>query len=78
MSTIIFAFVPINWEEDFRGKGRTVQDGPNYRWQFMIKYPDGISKEEGEKWFYDEVVPYFTNCCYVNRFVSSKIMINYG
>ncbi|AXU48271.1 alpha-glucosidase, family 31 of glycosyl hydrolase [Clostridioides difficile] len=74
----IFAFVPINWEEDFRGKGRTVQDGPNYRWQFMIKYPDGISKEEGEKWFYDEVVPYFTNCCYVNRFVSSKIMINYG
>ncbi|EQI26068.1 hypothetical protein QOM_3667, partial [Clostridioides difficile Y155] len=65
----IFAFVPINWEEDFRGKGRTVQDGPNYRWQFMIKYPDGISKEEGEKWFYDEVVPYFTNCCYVNRFV---------
>lgn len=44
----------------------------------MIKYLDGIFKEEGEKWFYDEVVLYFINCCYVNCFVSSKIMINYG
>ncbi|MBH9841350.1 acetyl-CoA hydrolase, partial [Clostridioides difficile] len=52
--------------------------GPNYRWPFMNKYPDGITKEEGEKWFYEAEVPYFTNCCYVNRYVSSKRMINYG
>ena len=74
----IFSFVPINWEEDFKGKGRTPEDGPNYRWQFLIQYPDGVSKEEGEKWFYDEVVPYFSKSVFVNRFVSSKVMVNYG
>ena len=74
----IFSFVPINWEEDFKGKGRTPEDGPNYRWQFLIQYPDGVSKEDGEKWFYEQVVPYFQKSVYVNRFVSSKVKINYG
>ena len=74
----IFAFVPINWEEDFKGRGRTPEDGPNYRWQFLLQYPEGVSKEDGEKWFYDEVVPYFTKSVFVNRFVSSKVKINYG
>ena len=74
----IFAFVPINWEEDYKGAGRTVEDGPNYRWQFLIQYPEGVSKEDGEKWYQEEVVPYFTECAYVNRFVSSKVAINYG
>lgn len=74
----IFSFVPINWEEDFKGKGRTPEDGPNYRWQFLIQYPEGVSKEDGEKWFYDQVVPYFTKSVFVTRFVSSKVKINYG
>ncbi|MCR5667400.1 MAG: acetyl-CoA hydrolase [Eubacterium sp.] len=74
----VFAFVPINWEEDYKGSGRTVEDGPNYRWQFLIQYPDGVSVEEGERWFQEEVVPYFTNCPYVNRFLSSKVTKNYG
>lgn len=46
----IFAFIPVWWEEDFKGEGRTVEDGPNYRWQFMVRYPDGVSMEEGDKW----------------------------
>ncbi len=74
----IFAFVPLNWEDDFKGAGRTVEDGPNYRWQFLLQYPEGVSKEEGEKWFYEEWVPYFENCPYVNRFVSSRVSANYG
>ncbi len=74
----IFTFIPINWEEDFKGAGRTPEDGPNYRWQFLIQYPAGVSKEDGERWFYEQVVPYFQNCKYVNRFVSSKVKVNYG
>lgn len=74
----IFAFIPINWEEDFKGAGRTPEDGPNYRWQFLMQYPEGVSKEDGERWFYEQVVPYFQGCKYVNRFVSSKVKINYG
>lgn len=74
----IFSFVPINWEEDYKGAGRTVEDGPNYRWQFLIQYPDGVDKEDGEKWFCEAVVPYFTDSPYVHRFVSSRVAINYG
>ena len=74
----IFAFIPMNWEEDFKGKERTLEDGANFRWQFLIQYPDGVEKADGEKWFYDEIVPYFTENKYVNRFVSSRVMANHG
>lgn len=70
----IFAFVPIGWEEDLKGKGRTIEDGPNYRWQFVIKYPDGISMEEGDKWFYGEVIPKFKAMPEVHRILTSKII----
>ena len=42
----IFAFIPMSWEEDFKGTGRTTVDGPNYRWNFSIGYPEGVSIEE--------------------------------
>ena len=66
----VFAHVPINWEEDYKGKGRTIDDGPNYRWQFVLKFPDA---EEGEKWFQEVFVPYFQSRPEINRFVSSHI-----
>lgn len=70
----VFAHVPINWEEDFKGKGRMVNEGPNYRWQFVIKYPDNAGTEEGERWFHDEIVPYFKGRPEVIRFLSSRVM----
>jgi len=70
----IFAFLPLWWEEDFKGKLRTIADGPNYRWQFVIKYPEGVSFEEGEKWFHEEVVPTFEAMPEVTRIMSSKVI----
>ncbi|MCH3916831.1 MAG: acetyl-CoA hydrolase [Spirochaetia bacterium] len=69
----VFAFVPLCWESDLKGKGRTIEDGPNYRWQFLISYPEGISKECGDKWFFEEVVPYFQKDTRVNRLLSSAV-----
>lgn len=66
----VFAHVPINWAEDYKGKGRTIDDGPNYRWQFVLRWP---CEKTGEKWFHEVFVPYFQNRPEVNRFVSSKI-----
>ena len=66
----VFAHVPMNWEEDYKGKGRTIDDGPNYRWQFVLRWP---CEKTGEKWFQEVFVPYFQNRPEVNRFVSSKI-----
>ena len=70
MPPFVFAHMPINWQDDFKGKGRTIADGPNYRWLFVLNFPD---PEEGEKWFQEVFVPYFQNRPEVNRFVSSKI-----
>ena len=66
----VFAHVPMNWEEDYKGKGRTIADGPNYRWQFVLRWP---CEKTGEKWFQEVFVPYFQNRPEVNRFLSSKI-----
>ena len=70
MPPFVFAHLPINWQDDYKGKGRTIADGPNYRWLFVLNFPD---PEEGEKWFQEVFVPYFQNRPEVNRFVSSKI-----
>ncbi|WP_005036737.1 hypothetical protein [Holophaga foetida] len=72
----IFAFVPLWWEEDIKGKMRTIADGPNYRWQFVMKYPEGVSQEQGDKWFLEEVAPAFAAMPEVNRILSSKIIQN--
>lgn len=74
MPPFIFAFIPIGWEEEFKGRGRTIEDGPNYRWQFVMKYPEGVSPEEGDKWFYDKMIPKFQAMKEVNRILTSKII----
>ena len=70
MPPFVFAHVPINWQDDYKGAGRTIDDGPNYRWQFVVQWPD---EEAGEKWFNEVFVPYFQGRPEVNRFLSSKI-----
>lgn len=74
MPPFIFAFVPVWWEEDFKGKERTVEDGPNYRWQFVYRYPEGVSAQEGDDWFYAHVIPAFQEMPEVTRILTSKIM----
>ena len=66
----VFAHVPLNWEEDLKGKGRTIADGPNYRWQFVLRWP---CEKTGEQWFREVFVPYFQNRPEVNRFLTSRI-----
>ena len=74
MPPFIFAFVPVWWEEDFKGEARTVEDGPNYRWQFVLRYPEDVSTEQGDEWFYGEVIPYFQELPETTRLLTSKIL----
>lgn len=69
----IFAFLPMWWEEDIKGRGRTIEDGANYRWNFVIGYPEGCTEEEGEKWFYEEMLPIFKDAPEVTRILTSKV-----
>ena len=69
----IFAFCPMWWEEDIKGSNRVLQEGPNYRWNFALRYPDGVDSTEGDKWLFEEVFPYFydSDCC--TRILTSKV-----
>jgi hypothetical protein len=69
----IFAFAPMWWEQDIKGKGRTIEDGPNYRWNFTIGFPEGVDKAEGEKWLFEEVVPIFKAAPECTRILASKV-----
>ncbi len=69
----IFAFLPIFWEKDIKGAGRTMVDGPNYRWLFLISYPEGVSAEEGDDWMMDEVLPAFADMPQTNRILTSRV-----
>lgn len=73
MPPFIFAFIPVCWEKDFKGSERRMIDGANYRWQFMVSYPDGVSEEEGDKWLYEEIIPAFVEMPETNRILSSRI-----
>lgn len=70
----VFAFIPMFWEDDFKGSERTIEDGPNYRWLIAFKYPDGVSQEDGDKWFKDSFVKELTKLPEVNRIISSRVL----
>jgi hypothetical protein len=46
-----FIFVPPRPTEDFKGAGITLEDGNILRWITMFKYPEGVSREEGDDWY---------------------------
>lgn len=68
----IFAFLPIFWEQDLKGQGRTMVDGPNYRWLFLVSYPDG-RKEEGDRWMMEEILPAFAAMPETTRIMTSRV-----
>lgn len=70
----VFAFAPVFWEDDFKGSNRTVEDGPNYRWLIMFKYPDGVSQAEGDAWFKTKFAPAVAALPEVNRLISSRVL----
>lgn len=70
----VFAQVPMWWEKDVKGKGRTLNDGPNYRWNFCVGYPEGVSQEEGDRWLSEKVFPVFEEMPECTRIVTSRVM----
>lgn len=69
----IAVFLPISWQEEYKGSMRTMSQGPNYRWQFLINFPDTCSEAEADRWLKEEVFPYFAAAPEVRRILSSKV-----
>ncbi len=74
MPPFVFAFLPLCWEEEFKGAGRMLWDGPNYRWNFALRYPDGVSEAEGDAWLKDKVIPHFQADPGCTRILTSKVL----
>lgn len=70
----VMAFVPMCWETELKGKGRTIVEGPNYRFQFVVKFPEGITNEVGDEWLMNDVLPEFVKMDEVKRIITSKII----
>lgn len=68
---IVNCFVPLYWEKDLKGKNRTIDDGANTRWLCIFKYPKGVSREDGDRWFFEKLVPKLTECDEVLRFLTA-------
>ncbi|MCF8094936.1 MAG: hypothetical protein K9J79_06195 [Desulfobacteraceae bacterium] len=71
---IVFCFLPLFWENDFKGSERTIEDGPNFRWLTVFKYPEGVSREEGDDWFINQLAPQLVELPQLNRFMSSAVL----
>ena len=61
------------WEKDLKGKGRTIEDGANYRFNMTIGFPEGVDKAEGEKWLFEKVVPILQAAPECTRVLASAV-----
>lgn len=70
----LFCFAPIFWEDDFKGAGRLTDEGANFRWLSVLKYPKSVSADEGDAWFKEVFAPQVCANTQVTRFVSSRVL----
>lgn len=70
----IFAFLPMWWEVELKGERLTIEDGPNYRWQFLVKYPEAADPAQADQWMMEEVLPAFAKMDELKRILSSKVL----
>ena len=70
----VFAFVPPRPTQDFKGKGRTVDDGTNLRWLTAHRYPEGVSLQEGDDWYLNVHAPEVCRQPGLKRFFSFQVI----
>lgn len=68
----VFVFVTARPSEDFLGRGLTLDDGTVLRWVHAIKYPEGVSREEGDDWYVNVHAPEVCRQPGLKRFVSYR------
>lgn len=54
---IASCFIPAQPTEDFMGSHITPDEKNVLRWLILLRYPEGVDKAEGEKWFLQTHVP---------------------
>jgi hypothetical protein len=67
-------FLPRRPSEDFKGKGLTMHDGTVLRWVVALRYPPGVTREQGDEWYRDVHAPEVCKQPGLKRFFSFKVI----
>lgn len=51
IATLVGCNVPLVHAQDYKGKELTLDDPPMLRWIIAMRYPQGVSFEDGEDWY---------------------------
>lgn len=70
--------LPPQATEDFMGGEVSPEQKPILRWVTVMKYPEGVTEEEGEDWFLNTHVPEVMKQSKLTRFFSYKCLPNTG
>jgi hypothetical protein len=68
------AFVPVRPTETFLQPAYLPLDKAPLRWLILFRYPDGVSREQGEEWFLGTHAPEVARQPGLCRFVSYKVI----
>ena len=66
------AHIPAQCTEDFKGSQQLPYEKNNLRWIQFIRYPDGVDKEEADKWYVETMAPAMCQHEGLHRFFSSR------
>ncbi len=67
--------LPLRATEDYKGAGKTLYDFPSLvRWIVAIRYPDGVTAEEGDAWYRDVHAPELAGQEKLVRLFSSRAL----
>lgn len=70
----VCTLVPGAPTEDFKGTELRPDEKTILRWIVLFKYPEGVSKEEGERWYLDVHVPEVMRQPGLTRFMSHRAL----
>lgn len=71
----VYAFLPFRHTNDFKGAGINLFSQESLvRWVVAIKYPQGVSIEEGEDWYLNVHAPEVSKQKGLIRFFSSRVI----
>jgi hypothetical protein len=72
--TVATCFIPAQATEDFVGGDRPAHDPACLRWLILLRYPDGVSPDEGDAWFLGVHAPQVARQPRLRRFFSYQVI----
>jgi hypothetical protein len=67
-------FIPAQPTNDFLGSDMLPEEHTCFRWHVLLRYPDGVTAEAGERWFLETHAPEVCELPGLRRFFSYRVI----